>query len=253
MRRQTSKALIQRQVADTIDSNTNTQTPIQTPIELLRLAVQQGKDFPIETLERLVALHKDQMAQDAKKAFFDSFSLFQSIAPRLDRISPVDFPTGKGRVKYNFAPLGHIAAVIKDSLRQCGLSYRFKISDTEKGLSVTCIVTHVYGHSEETTMTAPADNSGAKNEIQARGSTVSYLERYTLCSALGLVTADIDNDGREAPAVISAEQAEQIKALINETGSDLQKFLSWGKCTDLNTFPLSKYNEAISLLNKRKK
>lgn len=224
-----------------------------SPYELLRMAIQQGKDFPIETLERLVALHRDQQTTDAKKAFYDAFSLFQSIVPRLDRVSPVDFPTSKGRVKYNFAPIGHIASLVKEPLRQCGLSYRFRINDSEKGLSVTCIVTHIAGHNEETTMTAPADTTGSKNEIQSRASTVSYLERYTLCAALGLVTANIDNDGKEAPAVINAEQVKEIETLINETGSDLQKFLSWGKCAELLTFPLAKYDEAISLLTKRKK
>jgi len=223
-----------------------------SPIELLKLAVQQGKDFPIETLERLVALHKDQLAQDAKKAFYDAFSLFQNIAPRLDRINPVDFSTSKGRVKYHFAPIGHIAAVIKEPLRQCGLSYRFKIDNTETGLSVTCIVTHVAGHSEETTMTAPPDNTGAKNEIQARASSVSYLERYTLCAALGLVTADIDNDGKEAPAVITEDQVKEIESLIESTGSELQRFLSWGKCAELKSFPASKYDEAIAILKKKK-
>lgn len=247
MKKQSSKAIVKRQIVEENPANIS-----GSPIELLKLAVQQGKDFPIETLERLVAMHKEQLAQDAKSAFYSAFNLFQSIVPRLDRISPVDFPTSKGRVKYNFAPIGHIAAMLKEPLRQCGLSYRFRISNADTGLSVTCIVTHILGHSEETTMTAPPDNTGAKNEIQSRASTVSYLQRYTLCAALGLVTADIDNDGREMPAVINDEQAKEIGSLIASTGSDLQKFLSWGKCADLKTFPLSKYDEAIALLKRKK-
>lgn len=248
MKRQNRKAIVKSQMVEENSANM-----ADSPIKLLKLAVQQGKDFPIETLERLVAMHKEQLAQDAKSAFYSAFNLFQSVVPRLDRISPVDFPTSKGRVKYSFAPIGHIAAMLKEPLRQCGLSYRFRISNADTGLSVTCIVTHILGHSEETTMTAPPDNTGAKNEIQSRASTVSYLQRYTLCAALGLVTANIDNDGRDVPAVINDEQAKEIGNLIESTGSDLQKFLSWGKCADLKTFPASKYDEAISILNKRKK
>ena len=73
--------------------------------------------------------------------------------------------------------------------------YRYEIADSGEALAVTCVLTHTDGHSERTTMTAGADTSGSKNAIQARGSAVSYLERYTLCGALGLLTVDEDSDG----------------------------------------------------------
>jgi ERF superfamily len=64
---------------------------------------------------------------------------------------------------------------------------------------VTCILTHQMGHSEETTLAGAPDNSGSKNSIQAIGSTVTYLERYTLLAATGLAAANGDNDGQGAP------------------------------------------------------
>jgi len=45
-------------------------------------------------------------------------------------------------------------------------------------------------------MSAKKDSSGNKNEIQARGSAITYLQRYTLIAALGISTADEDNDGQ---------------------------------------------------------
>jgi hypothetical protein len=58
------------------------------------------------------------------------------------------------------------------------------------------------GHSEEGAVLEGApDTSGSKNSIQAVGSTVSYLERYTLLAATGLAAKDQDDDGRGgAPA-----------------------------------------------------
>ena len=46
-------------------------------------------------------------------------------------------------------------------------------------------------------MSAPADSSGSKNPVQQIGSTMTYLQRYTLIGALGLTTADKDDDGRQ--------------------------------------------------------
>jgi hypothetical protein len=45
-------------------------------------------------------------------------------------------------------------------------------------------------------MSAAADTTGSKNPIQARGSAIEYLKRYTLIGSLGLSTADSDIDGR---------------------------------------------------------
>jgi hypothetical protein len=52
----------------------------------------------------------------------------------------------------------------------------------------------VLGHKIETSIEAGSDTSGSKNAIQAIGSTISYLKRYTLENVLGL-SADEDNDG----------------------------------------------------------
>jgi hypothetical protein len=53
------------------------------------------------------------------------------------------------------------------------------------------------GHSERTTLSATADTSGSKNSIQAIGSTVTYLQRYTLLAAVGLAAGG-DDDGQAA-------------------------------------------------------
>jgi hypothetical protein len=100
------------------------------------------------------------------------------------------------QTEYKYAPLADIVRQIKDACKACGLSYRWTFQDTKDELRVTCIITHLDGHSEETTMSSNADTSGAKNAIQARGSAIEYLKRYTLIGALGLSTSDTDVDGQ---------------------------------------------------------
>jgi len=172
---------------------------------------------------------------------------FQSIAPQLGKVREVGF----GNTKYRFAPLGYIADEIKAPMKQCGLSYRFEITPTDKGLSVACIVTHVDGHAERTQMTAPADGSGSKNAIQALGSSVTYLQRYTLLAALGLTTGIEDTDGREDEHSITHEQADELAAEIKRTGADINKILTFGACAKLDTFPAAKYAGVVAQLKKR--
>ncbi len=99
-------------------------------------------------------------------------------------------------MKYNYAPLSDITRQIAKVLKQSQLSYRWEIKDDGANMNVSCLISHVDGHTEITTMSATADTTGSKNAIQARGSAIEYLKRYTLIGALGLSTADSDIDGR---------------------------------------------------------
>lgn len=159
------------------------------PTQLLTLAVDKNLD--IEKLGKLMELQKVWQTDQARKAFFGALSKFQSEVPEIRKSKAVAF----NEVKYNYAPLSDVVRQIKDSCRECGLSYRWEIKDTKEEISVTCLITHTDGHTEQTTMTASPDDSGKKNKIQQRGSSIEYLKRYTLIGALGLSTTDSDIDG----------------------------------------------------------
>lgn len=166
-----------------------TTTEQATPSQLLELAV--NKDLSIEKLKELMAMQKEWQAEQARRAFFDALAKFQSEVPELRKSKQVSFK----EVKYSYAPLSDITRQIKETCKDCGLAYRWEISDSKEEIKVTCLVTHLDGHTERTTMTANPDTSGSKNAIQARGSAIEYLKRYTLIGALGLSTTDSDVDG----------------------------------------------------------
>jgi len=161
-----------------------------TPASLLSQAIEKGLD--VESLGKLMDLQERWQAGQARKLFFEAFTEFQSKCPDLRKTKEVNF----GQTKYNFAPLADICRQIGKTLKDAGLSYRWEIQDNPTELKVTCLVSHMEGHTEKTTMTSPPDASGSKNAIQARGSAIEYLKRYTLIGALGLSTADSDIDGR---------------------------------------------------------
>lgn len=161
-----------------------------TPDQLLTLAI--NKDLDIDKLAKLMELQKEYNADLARKAFFSALSDFQIECPEIRKGKEVNF----GNTKYSYAPLADIDRQIKKALKDCGLSKRWEIKDPGDDIEVTCIITHTDGHSERTTMKSKADTSGSKNPIQARGSAIEYMKRYTLIGALGITTADADIDGR---------------------------------------------------------
>jgi len=83
---------------------------------------------------------------------------------------------------------------ITAELSKHGLSASWRTEQNGQ-IKVTCRISHSMGHYEETSLSADADTSGSKNAIQAVGSTITYLERYSLLAITGLATEDQDNDG----------------------------------------------------------
>lgn len=165
---------------------------LNSPAQLLELAI--SKDLDIDKLRELMQLQREWQADRARESFFEALTQFQASAPELRKSKQVNFKD----VHYTYATLGDITRQIRGPLKQAGISYRWEIDDKPEELKVTCLISHK-GHTERTTMTAKPDVTGSKNAIQARGSTITYLQRYTLIGALGLSTADSDEDGQQPP------------------------------------------------------
>ena len=159
-------------------------------------------------------------AQQAKKSFLKAMSEFQSKCPVLKKSKTVKF----NAVQYKYIPLGQITAQIKELLMECGLSYRWETKDSEGKITITCIVSHVDGHSEQNSMMAGKDNSGAKNDIQQIGSTMTYLQRYTLIGALGISSADNDVDGKETPRKEIKLSIKESTQLLIESKIEIDNF-----------------------------
>lgn len=214
-----------------------------TPMGMLDRAVASGAS--IETLERLIALQERWEANQARKAFDAAVSEAKAEIPTI-----IKNRTGHNSKRY--ADFAAIASVVDPIIGKHGLSYRFRTQQDER-IHVTCILSHRAGHSEETTLSGPADTSGNKNAIQAIGSTLSYLQRYSLTQALGLASSE-DDDGKAAGAgePITDEQVAQIQSLIVETGTDIPKFCAYMKVGRVDEITADQFPRAIAMLNKKK-
>lgn len=181
------------------------------PTSLISQAIDKG--ISVEALEKLMGLQERWEANNARKEFFAALSVFQSKCPEIRKNKNVNFPNQSGgNTSYNYAPLSDIERQIKDLMHECGLTKRWETEDNGNGkIVVTCIITHTAGHSERSMMSADADNSGKKNVIQARASSITYMQRYTLIGALGIGTADNDIDGRFTEVDIDKIHAEYMK------------------------------------------
>lgn len=219
------------------------------PMQLLATAVSQGAD--IDKLEKLMALQERWEANNARKAFTEAMAKFKESPPKIVKDTRVRFSTNAGVTEYMHAKADQVTEKISSALSAVGISHRFEISQNDKAITVTCVLTHVSGHSERTPLSAGADSSGGKNSIQAIGSTVSYLQRYTLLAATGLATGEEDDDGTSADPIefITDEQLSKLVDMIAATNSNTNKFCSVYKISALNLLPADKFDAAMKQLN----
>jgi hypothetical protein len=219
-------------------------TPVSGPVAMASAAGAKPSD-----LKEMWELQLQYEANEARKAFNVAISGFMSECPIIK----------KTREAYSskYAGLAETIEKIKPIMSKYGLSHRWNTAQDAQNISVKCTVSHCDGHSESTTLSATADKTGNKNSIQAIGSTVSYLQRYTLFSILGLASTDQDDDGNAAEEkptnYINESQLADISALIDELGVNEKAFCAHIGVSCLEEIHEAKYKSAINQLERKRK
>lgn len=208
--------------------------PSMTPMQMLGHALQQG--MPIETLRELMQMKKEWEADEARKAYAKALAAMKATIPiEVFKRKKVDIPGG---AKFRHAELADVVDAAVEAMGKFGFVHTWKpTAQTSEYLEITCIITHELGHKEETTLRSEYDSSNSKMpSLHRLGSTVTYLERYTLVAALGVAAKNIDDDGMaaskkpadvpEAPAGYKDWRAD-MTALADEGLQRLTE--TWGK------------------------
>lgn len=162
-----------------------------TPMAMLALAVSKGMDPA--TLKDLMDLQDRWEKSEARKAYNRAFAAFKAEAVKIIKNRAVTAGPLQGK---RYAELFSVVNAVTPALSANGLSTSWKLTKDDKDwIEVTCTITHELGHSESVSMGGPPDAGGAKNMIQARASTITYLERYTLKAICGVAEDGDDIDG----------------------------------------------------------
>jgi len=205
------------------------------PVNLIELALEKGAG--VDQLEKLMEMQSRWEQKEASKEFKRAFTEFQAMKPELKKTESVMYG---GKLQFKFNSLAAIQKAVDPVLSKFGLSYRWEQQEVDNRIEITCILSHISGHSEYTSLSAPLDTSGSKNAIQSIGSTVSYLKRYTLEGACGL-SSDKDTDA--APPA-------ELPELLPTSGRWPQavKAVKAGKIATVKAqYKLSEENEALIL------
>lgn len=227
-----------------------------TPMAMVSRALEMGVSADI--LKQMMDLRDREEARQAKIAFTKALAAAKAELKPIMKTREVDYtPQGKQRVNYRHEDLAGIEEQAGPILTKHGLSYTYESDNgPDKPITVTCVLEHVDGHSTRTPLSAGADTSGGKNSLQAIASAVTYLQRYTLKLALGLSVSH-DDDGRKSDHTvdgqITEDQAATIRALCEETGTDIPHFCELMKVESVPELAASQYDRVIKSLEAKKR
>jgi hypothetical protein len=230
--------------------------PAGSPMGTALAFLQAGGN--VEQLNSMLDLQLRWEANEARKAFVDDMTEFKKNPPAILKDKHVEFNTAKGVTSYEHATIGEACDKIIAAAAAHGFSHRWVPSKGEHGqMVVTCVITHRLGHTEETRLEGPKDETGGKNAIQSIVSTNTYLQRHTLLMAFGFATKDQpDDDGRgagNAVETITEAQEIQLSELLEATGSDKAKFLAWLKVGSLSAIPAKSFGTAMATIRQKER
>lgn len=167
--------------------------------------------FDTAKFEVVLAAVREEQAKHAERAFYAAMAEAQGeMEPiRKDAINP--------HTKSRYASFEAIDGTLRPVYTRHGFSVSYRTGKTDQPgvVRMICTVAHAGGHSIEAELTAALDNSGAggrtnKTDVQAVGSTVSYLRRYILSMIWNVALAgdDDDDDGESS----RRQQASPLRA-----------------------------------------
>ena len=166
--------------------------PATTGIDsLFQLAVE--KDFDAEKMQKVIDMVNAERARMSKQAFEDNFAEMQKELPAIVKDRSAKDRNGKDTYKY--ATLESILEQVQPIILKHGFSYSWRNETVKDGATRVWCVISGYGHAREDYFDIPIMEASAwTNAIQQMGSATSYGKRYSLCSALGIIIKEEDDD-----------------------------------------------------------
>jgi hypothetical protein len=154
--------------------------------------------------------------------------------------------------KSNYADLESVWDACRELLSANGLAImQFPGDYVDGNMTLTTVMTHSSGEWVAQNMSLPV----SKPDAQGAGSAITYMRRYALAAIVGVVQAD--DDGNEAShkaeksTPITTQQIASINALIEQTGSDVDKLLQYFKKPSIALLDRIQATNAISMLEKK--
>lgn len=242
----------QLEIIDQERDPVTTAASVLTPMAMIDRALASGAGLDLVT--KLMDLQERWEANNARKAFNQAFAAFKAEAVVVVRNRKVTDGPLKNK---SYAELVSFVDAATPALSKHGLSHSWDITRDEKDwIEVTCVIEHELGGTKKVPFGGPPDTGPGRNAMQARVSTLTYLERATFKAATGLAEQGDDDDGRggartKDATAVNPEQVKELLALIEQTGTEIDQFCRAFTIDAIPDMRAADFERAKSMLNRK--
>lgn len=230
----------------------DTQTQSNALISVIERAAS-NPSVDIEKMERLLQMQERIMAKSAEMAFNEAMNQAQS------EIGRVAADSENKQTHSIYASYAALDRVLRPIYTKNGFSLSFDTGDSaESFVKVLCYVSHKAGHTRTYSAVIPADGKGAKGgdvmtKTHAMGAGMQYGQRYLL-KLIFNVAVGKDDDGNGADTkYITASQAADLDALLDEVGANKEAFCTYFKINKVEELPAQAFKQAIAMTEAKRK
>lgn len=209
----------------------------------------RDKDMDVGKLRELLAMQKELIRDQAQNDANQAFARVCKAMPRIKKNGAIDY--GKGQKPIAYGKWEDVQEAIKPIYEAEGFTLSFDNASRDGGgLITTAILTHENGVQFRSSISLPLDTSGGKQNIQGMGSTSSYGNRYATRNLFNLIFEGDDDDGvRGGMKFITDEQSAEVNRLIEETGTNKDKFLETLGLATITNIQLGELSMVLNLLH----
>ena len=231
-----------------------------------RLALDPRAD--VEKLERVIAFYERLKVKEAELAYnsakgriLKKLALIKIVKNRSALFEIEQGNSRKGlNQNFKYAPLEEINKHLRPLLAEEDMDLSYSDEPLEGGgILIRGRLKHLpRGHYEDSFMPASLDTTGGKSEVQAVGSTNSFLRRYVACNIFNIVVVGDDDDG--FGGTINETQTKTILNLIKKAKVG-PKFLKYMRAQSIDesgsleaavaTIATRDFRKAISILEEQ--
>jgi hypothetical protein len=198
----------------------------ESPAAVLALIERVALDprADVAKLARMMAMYERLKAKEAELAYNAAKGrMLRKLAGiKIVKNRPVLSEIDKGKPQkgtyeaFKYAPLEEIDKHLRPLLAEEGMDLSYSDEPSEGGgILIRGRLKHLLGgHYEDSFMPAPLDTTGGKSNVQAVGSTNSFLRRYVACNIFNIVVVGDDDDG--TGGTIDQAQTKTILGLMRK-------------------------------------
>jgi hypothetical protein len=226
--------------------------PAVTSLSILEAAVRGGINKEnVEVVERLVALRREEVNEESKRAFAKAFFQLRRSMPEL--YADKSAKNNSGVVAYTYCSEEEISRMLEPHLFAHGFTMLFGQRQEDARTIAIVTLMHEGGHAETREFSVRAGNTNAMKDATAAdvGSTTTAW-RHLMIKMFGLKSRiRTDYDPRVEGGFITEEQADDIERRCALVHVNRELFMQFAGAKTYREIRADRYDEIIRMIVKK--